>query len=144
MRVGALRSAPLCDVVTTVASVLPYSVFSRVVQNHAGCELVAQSLSVTTPELRWANAVELPPHPGATVLPAGLALTLHMLVHDGEIGIGLLTADGEYGDEVRVGAGGEAERVDIVLPAGASLGSLLVRNTSAGGASRANIEIVGS
>jgi len=122
-----------------------YSVSSRVVHNDALGEFAFQALRVTTSEAQWSNAVEFPPQHDVAELPVGLALNLRVLVHDGEIGLGLLTADGSgYRHESRVGAGAEPELVDIPLPKGAAPGSLVVRNTSASGRSRADIEIIGS
>lgn len=107
------------------------------------CKRDGEVLHVTTPSAQRASAVALPPHRGATVLANGLAVNLRVLVHGGEIGIGLMAADGEYRHEVRVGAREDAKRVDIPLPAGTTLGSLLVRNTCADSASRADIELIG-
>src|SRR4029077_17283805 len=89
------------------------------------------------------SAVEFPPQQGVALLLGVLALNLRVLVHGGEIGIGLHTPSGEYQNEVRVGAGAEVERVDIALPPGTPPGSLVVRNASASGRSWADIEIIG-
>ena len=122
----------------------PYWSALRTVKKEAACRRTGDLLHVTTPQAQWASAIEFPPQRDGEVLDTGLALDLRVLVHEGEVGLGLLTADGEYLHEVRVGAGAEVERVDIVLPAGTGLGSLVVRNTSGGGQSRADIALIGS
>lgn len=122
---------------------LPYSTTSRLIHNKAACEDDGGALRVTTPIQQWAYAVEFPPQDDAAILKTEMALNLRARVYEGEIGLGLLTQNGKFEFEVQIAASEDSEIVQIPLPKGTAIGSLMVRNTWAGGGSRADIEIVG-
>ena len=122
----------------------PYSAVSLIIHNQSACQRAGDLLRVTTPVERWAYAVEFQPLECPSILATGMILNLCARVYEGEMGLGLLTSGGEgYHYEIRVAASEESEFVEIPLPKGTALGSLMLRNTSASGRSRADIEIVG-
>ena len=122
----------------------PYWAGSRIIHNNAVCTLEGESLNVVTPKERWAYAVELPPRPGASKpKTTNMALKVRIRVHEGTIGLGLLSDDGELCYEVQVAGTDEEEIVEFPLRKFGSLHSLMIRNTSAIGGSRAEIEVIG-
>ena len=121
----------------------PYWAALRIVHSQAACRRLGDSLRVTTPEGRWAYAVEFPPQEGASMLETDMTLKMRARVYEGELGLGVMTPDRGYHYEIRVAASEESELVEISLPKGGALGSLMLRNTSASGRSKADIEVVG-
>jgi FkbM family methyltransferase len=72
-----------------------------------------------------------------------IKLKLRVRVYEGLIGIGLLTPEGDrFYCERQIAPKEESEHVEIPLPEGTPLGSLVLRNTSTGGSSKADLEIL--
>jgi len=115
-----------------------------IVHNRAECEREGDTFRVTTPVEQWAAAVEFPLQKSPSISEKKIILKLHARVYQGEIGLVLLAASSrEALYEIRVTAGEKSELVEIALPKGAALPSLMLRNTSADGRSRADIEFLG-
>jgi hypothetical protein len=99
-------------------------------------------LRIVTPPEQWADAVEFPPQDSVAVLEAPKVLKWHIHVLEGKIGIGVLTPNNVHNREIRVGPSVEAELVAIPLSSGTQLGSLMVRNLSRSGRSKADIQFL--
>ena len=120
-----------------------YSVATRIVHNNAVCDDDGELLRVITPQTQWAYAIEFSLGARSFVAKTGGILKVRVRVHEGEIGLGLLTSDGGgYVCEAEIGMSEESEVVEIPLP-NATGGSLVLRNASAAGKSKADIEFAG-
>jgi FkbM family methyltransferase len=105
---------------------------------------MGEALRVTTASRQWAYAVEFPPQDVSPSAHKGFEIKLRARVRQGAIGFGVLTLDGAgYQQEIEVAENDESEAVELVLPATAALGSLILRNTASDGASSVEVEIVG-
>ena len=130
-----------CDAAT--GSEQPFRQALRFVHSQATCQCVGDLLRIITPAEQWAYAVEFPLHPGAAISETDRVLLLRARVYEGAIGLGLLTPNDALLYEFRVAASDESTLVEIPLPKGTVLGPLVLRNMSATGRSRADIEIAG-
>ena len=124
--------------------VQPYSVSSRIIHNQASCVAAGDLLQVTTPAEQWSYALEFPPLGDAAAVDKNMKLKLRAHVQEGVVGLGLLTPQRTgYQYEVQVVANEESQLVEIPIPEGAALGALMLRNTSARGYSRVDLDILG-
>ena len=71
----------------------PYSTAHRLLHNRSACEPVGEALRVTTASQQWAYAVEFPLQAVPPSGDKGLKIKLRARVHQGEIGLGVLTPD---------------------------------------------------
>lgn len=121
-----------------------FSIESRIIHNHAGCEATGGQIRITTPAEQWAYAVEFPPAAAATAPEGEIVFKLRVRVHRGAIGLGVLDPQqGRYQHEIQVVADDKTEVVEIPVPNVATLGSLMLRNTSTKGHSTADFEFLG-
>jgi len=120
------------------------SFFLRDGRRHHADELSDLSclpLTIRTAVEQWAYAVEWPRTPERS--PTPLLITVTLRVSAGAIGVGILTPSGDaFVDHAIVDAAGHEQSIQLVAGRPDDLGSLVVRNGSADGASNATISHV--
>jgi FkbM family methyltransferase len=120
----------------------PYSLCAPQVCDNAVCT-VGSSAAIVTPPQQWANAVLFAPDLGHTLHPKRYRLSFAALLHEGAIGIGVMTkGDREFYHEVPLRRKGSWQNIEIITPTIYLAGSLVVRNHFAFGQSRVQIRFV--
>ena len=120
---------------------IPYRLSAAEGMNGALC--FGEPLRVLTPEKRGELAaivpfepVNLPPH-------TKFSVEVSVRVHEGSIALSILAKDGDDGDgQIVVHRAGAWQRVCLATPPVHRTGPLVIRNASASGASRAQLQIV--
>ena len=122
-----------------------YAFSNRIVYGGNAQEL-SGILVVETPATQWAYAVELPLCQDASGDERAAHLNLEVCVHDGRLGVGILSRDRrEYRQEVHVSpADGQCCALEFIFGRFSSIGPLIIRNTSGTGPSRGTCRILGA
>jgi hypothetical protein len=122
-------------------SSIPYRLSAAEGMNGALC--FGEPLRVLTPEKRGELAaivpfepVNLPPH-------TKFSVEISVRVHEGSIALSIISKDGDGGDrQIVVHRAGAWQRVRLATPPINRTGPLVIRNASASGASRAQLQIL--
>jgi FkbM family methyltransferase len=114
----------------------------RPIIHNASPYTLGDSLEVVTPPQQWAYAAEFPLNREALPHAGQLHVTLVIRVLEGTIGIGTALADGTGFYQEKHAAEGGSKTVELVTAPGEHAGSIILRNVSSAGCSRAQVELL--